>query len=751
MLFGWRRPPPLPDDLLLGVATSDHQCEAVVPSNPDVRDLWELGQRLTPRGRATDFANRYPEDVQLARRLGCGMFRLSIAWARVEPAPGRFDRDALAGYRAIVEAIRAAGLEPLVTLHHFTWPVHLEERGGMTGRDFPNAFVAYATAAAEALGDRVRYWITFNEPGQLVYGYIKPWWEESYRLPPGLSAAATIEEQVEALERLVRNLFRAHARARAAIKRLRPDARVGANPSLLGLPCWLQRLIDHVATRIDRPEDLLVQGLRLSQRPFPESGDADATIAMLTATHYRGEQVQFSDLYFVAGQALLVAATSPYEHAADLVGRTVLVVSGSTAERDAAEHMLQGRLPAVTVRAVDDYAAALSALDAGQADALLADDSILAGLMRLGGGERRLLPERLSREPYAVALPHGDRALLDAVNAAVLDFKRSGAWAAAYARHLGGPPPDPPGLMPVAARPARAASPPAAARAGGALARIRARGHLIVAVRDDVPGFAYRSAPGQEPVGFEVDLARQLAAHLLGDPERLRLRTVAVRERIPTLRSLLGRFDRVLVPLLRQYSALLSFVNSNWWHRGMAGGLPEFLCPPECVGQQDFVGFDYYWGLPTWRLLEAGRLLDAAAGHFDRAPVWPPGLSDHLRYHAGLFPGQEIVVAENGSVDRADGVDRSTYLRQHLQELQRAVGEGVPVRAYLCWAITSNREWGFPFGPATDFGLYHVDLDGDPELKRSPTPAASTFREILERRDAWPGDSAPLQPPDQRP
>ena len=62
---------------------------------------------------------------------------------------------------------------------------------------------------------------------------------------------------------------------------------------------------------------------------------------------------------------------------------------------------------------------------------------------------------------------------------------------------------------------------------------------------------------------------------------------------------------------------------------------------------------------------------------------------------------------------------------------EQAVAKGVDVAAYVCWSITTNREWGLPTGPGTDFGLYHVDLDNDPELRRQPTPAAETYRRLI--------------------
>jgi beta-glucosidase/6-phospho-beta-glucosidase/beta-galactosidase len=173
---------------------------------------------------------------------------------------------------------------------------------------------------------------------------------------------------------------------------------------------------------------------------------------------------------------------------------------------------------------------------------------------------------------------------------------------------------------------------------------------------------------------------------------------------------------------------------STWWHLGMAGQLPEFLCPKECIGQQDYVGLDYYWGISSLRLNRVQALIDAALGHFDRAPVYPGALHGLMRYLAELFPGLPLLVAENGSVAVADDVVRASYLRRHISQVQRVAADGVKVAGYVCWSITSNREWGHPFGPSNDFGLYHIDLDYDPELRRQATGEVEVYGEIIRNR-----------------
>ncbi len=741
MLRAFRPAPPLPEEFIFGVATADHQCEAHDPDHQDIRDLWEQRLNQTLRGRATDFWNRYPEDVDRARALGCRAFRFSIAWSRVEPSAGQFDDAAFEHYRRLIATIRAAGMEPIVTLHHFTWPVHVEERGGTIADDFPAIYARYVAEVVNRLGKSVRYWITFNEPTQLVYGYVKPWWEPNYAVPPGLPEGTTTDEQLAAVAKLMRNLFLAHTAGRAVIKRATPEALVGSNPLLLGLPVWLQRFVDRRVTSLRDPDDLIRQGRRFAERALLEKGDVDVIVATLTMTPERAEQVAFSEVYYIAGQTLLVRDGSAVQGPQDLVGQAVAVVSGSTAEAAIRTH-----IPEAAVRAFADYAAARAALYAGQVAAILADNTILLGIMQQHPGQYRLAGDLLTEEPYAVAVVRGAPALLDAVDGAVRRFKESGAWAASFARHFPGRPIPPPPSLAVRAtladisgtqaasaaaqQPGVPNAPLPLAKPGTLLRRIQDRGYIVVAVKQDVLGFGYRDPNTGEWSGLEIDLARAIAQYIFGDADRARFRPATTEERIPLLRSILRIFD----PLLKQFSTLSTALTSNWWHLGMAGKLPEFLCPRECVGQQDFVGFDYYWGIAALQINRIQQLLDAAAGHFDRAPVWPRALYGMLKYHADLLPDKPILLIENGSVEIADGVDRVTYLRRHIREVQRARRDGVNVIAYICWSITSNREWGLKFDKGSDFGLYHIELDSDPELKRVPTAAVEAYREIIKQQ-----------------
>lgn len=196
---------------------------------------------------------------------------------------------------------------------------------------------------------------------------------------------------------------------------------------------------------------------------------------------------------------------------------------------------------------------------------------------------------------------------------------------------------------------------------------------------------------------------------------------------------LLERASR-LYASLKVFTTLFSFIGANWWQLGMRGDLPEFLCPPECQNQLDYVAFDYYFGTPL--LHEIGRLMNVLSREYHTAPIWSGGLYDALRYFQGMFPGKPLFVIENGVPGSPMSKQRARYFRDHIREVQRAHEHGVDVIGYLAWSLTTNREWGLPHGPAGDFGLYHIDLDGDPGLTRRLTPAAVAYKAIVRRRRA---------------
>ncbi len=126
----------LPDDFLLGCATAAHQVEGGLDNDWTrmERDHPERIQDGSVSGIAGDHHARYRDDLRLLADMHHNAHRFSIEWSRVEPREGVFDRDELIHYRDVVRTCRALGMEPIVTLQHFTLPVWLADRGGVPSR-----------------------------------------------------------------------------------------------------------------------------------------------------------------------------------------------------------------------------------------------------------------------------------------------------------------------------------------------------------------------------------------------------------------------------------------------------------------------------------------------------------------------------------------------------------------------------------------------------------------------------------------
>lgn len=154
----------LPEGFLVGAATAAHQVEG----NNIHSDYWALEQMEhtsfnEPSLDAVDHYNRYEEDIRLMAEAGLNAYRFSIEWARVEPECGVYDEKEIAHYRKVLECCRENGLEPIVTMHHFTSPKWLIAQGGWENEATIDAFAKYCAYVVEKLGDRMQYVCTINE------------------------------------------------------------------------------------------------------------------------------------------------------------------------------------------------------------------------------------------------------------------------------------------------------------------------------------------------------------------------------------------------------------------------------------------------------------------------------------------------------------------------------------------------------------------------------------------------------------
>jgi beta-glucosidase len=155
-----------PQDFLWGAVLSAHQVEG----HDFNTDWWRWEQRPSRIRNAdtseiaADHYQRYAEDVDLARRLGMNAMLVALSWARIQPAPDRFDKAALAHYQGVMAALRSHGIEPVCALQHVTLPAWFADLGGWENGAAAQHFRRYAERAAEALGAACQRWIPLAEP-----------------------------------------------------------------------------------------------------------------------------------------------------------------------------------------------------------------------------------------------------------------------------------------------------------------------------------------------------------------------------------------------------------------------------------------------------------------------------------------------------------------------------------------------------------------------------------------------------------
>jgi beta-glucosidase len=219
-----------PDDFRFGAATAAHQVEG----GNEGSDWWDFEKEPgrikdgSPSGAACEHYSRFRGDIGLMKALSLTSYRFSVEWARVEPEPGRIDEAALAHYAEVVDACLEAGLEPCVTLHHFTLPRWFSARGGWLSSDAPNAFGRFARAVAGALAGRVSMWVTINEPIVYLYhGLLTGIWPPGVKSPKAMALAG-------------RNLVRGHFEALQAIRAASDRAPGSRGPSITGLASHLR-------------------------------------------------------------------------------------------------------------------------------------------------------------------------------------------------------------------------------------------------------------------------------------------------------------------------------------------------------------------------------------------------------------------------------------------------------------------------------------------------------------------------------
>ncbi len=219
--------PDFPNDFLWGVSSAAYQVEGSANRDGRTPCVWDVcceRPGFVSDGQsglnACDSYNRPDEDAKLIGDLGVGAYRFSISWSRVLPdGTGAVNEKGLAYYDRLVDALLARGVQPWITLFHWDYPWCLHEKGGWKNPDSAAWFADYTTAVVDRLGDRVKHWMTLNEPQCFVgLGHSVGEHAPGLRLP-----------RREVLTVLHRTLL-AHGHAVGRIRAHAPDHTIGWAP-----------------------------------------------------------------------------------------------------------------------------------------------------------------------------------------------------------------------------------------------------------------------------------------------------------------------------------------------------------------------------------------------------------------------------------------------------------------------------------------------------------------------------------------
>lgn len=214
-----------PKGFFFGAATSAHQVEggnhndwSEWEKENAVRLSKETGGKYPPSnyisGKAADHYNRFREDFDIAKSLGHNAHRFSIEWSRIQPLEGVWVEKEINHYRDVIKSLRERGIEPFVTLWHWTIPLWLRDKGGVASDRFPEYFHIFAARMAHEFPD-VKFWMTLNEPTSVIANsYLRGIW------PPQKKSIFTAR-------RVYKILAQAHREAYYAIHIVNPDAQVG--------------------------------------------------------------------------------------------------------------------------------------------------------------------------------------------------------------------------------------------------------------------------------------------------------------------------------------------------------------------------------------------------------------------------------------------------------------------------------------------------------------------------------------------
>ena len=297
-----------PDGFLFGAATAAYQIEGAAHEDGRTDCIWDVFPRVPGTvinqddgSVACDHYHRYRGDVALMQRLGLQSYRFSTSWARVRPDGGPPNPAGLDFYSRLVDELLEAGIIPWLTLYHWDLPQTLQDEGGWVNRDTTDRFLEYAVTVHDALGDRVQYWTTLNEP-----------WCSSFKSYTAGNHAPGHQSAFEGLA-AAHHLLLAHGKAVAELRRRQPELKLGITlnqtvPDPLDpsdprdvdaarrIDAQFNRVFLDPIFRAEYPADLLADVAEHGLDTVVADGDLDviaAPIDFLGLNYYQGEACSY--------------------------------------------------------------------------------------------------------------------------------------------------------------------------------------------------------------------------------------------------------------------------------------------------------------------------------------------------------------------------------------------------------------------------------------------------------------------------
>ena len=303
-----------PENFIWGAATASYQIEGAWDKHGKGESTWDRFTHTPGKIRnndtgdiANDHYRLWKKDIGLMKKIGLQSYRFSIAWSRILPiGRGKINQKGLDFYSKLVDGLLEADIKPFVTLYHWDLPQKLEDEGGWPIRSTADAFAEYADVITRALGDRVKNWITFNEPACSAWqGY------DNGEHAPGIR---DLSKAVPASH----HLLLAHGLAVPIIRRNSPGSEVGitlnsnwnvaASNSAMDLDAlrqhegkWVRWFADPVYGRgypTDIVEDFRYHGALPNGMNFVQDGDLKIIAAptdFLGVNYYNRELVRVNN------------------------------------------------------------------------------------------------------------------------------------------------------------------------------------------------------------------------------------------------------------------------------------------------------------------------------------------------------------------------------------------------------------------------------------------------------------------------